>query len=159
MRSETRARSGRHSPLRRTGRARVCRQTRERMVHATFAGPASRLIGARFRKMSGQYFSDFLDRLDHGVTEFLVAKMRAHPIDKALPEFFAAFFVNGLIANDCKLVRARGDEDQHGVPLARLVHSHSVELFLRRNQRIRIYLSVLNINENLTGLSSFLLSY
>src|SRR5437588_11686677 len=132
MRSETRACSGRHSPFRRTGRARVRRQTRKRLVHATFVGAASRLIGffllddsvaqllssgVRFRKMSGQYFSDFLDRLDDGVTEFLAPKMRAHSIDKALPEFFIAFFVNGLIADHGKLMRARRDEDQHGVPV------------------------------------------
>src|SRR5207237_9604599 len=130
MRSENRARSGRHSPFRRTRRARVRRQTRERMVHATFAGAASRLIGfflfddfvaqfassdACFRKISGQYFSDFLDRLDECVTEFLVLKMRAHCIDKALPEFFTAFFVSGLIADHGKLMTARREEDQPGV--------------------------------------------
>src|ERR1700680_4931109 len=91
---------------------RVRRQTRERMAHATFAGAASRLIGfflfddfvaqlvsdaARFRKMSGHYFADLVDRLDECVTEFLIPKMCAHSIDKALPEFFDAFFVNGLI--------------------------------------------------------------
>ena len=123
------------------------------MVHATFAGAASRLIGfflfedfvaqfassdARFRKMSGEYFSDFLDRLNDGVTEFFGPKMRAHSIDKALPEFFAALFMNGLIADHGKLMRARRDENEHGVPFARLVHSHSVESFLRGDQRISI---------------------
>jgi len=110
------------------------------------------------REMSGQYFSDFLDRLDDGVTEFLVPKMRAHSLDKALPEFFAAFFVNGLIADHSKLMRARRDENQHSVPFARLVHSHSVELFLRRDQWIEIQLPALNVNANLTGRFCFRLS-
>ena len=44
--------------------------------------------------------------------------------------------MDGLIADDGKLVRARRDEDQHSVPFARLVHSHPVELFLRRGQRL-----------------------
>ena len=110
------------------------------MVQATFAGAASRLIGffsdACFRKSSGQYFSDFLDRLDECVTEFLVLKMRAHSIDKALPEFFTAFFVNGLIADHGKLMRARRDEDQHGVPVRRFVHPELMKFLLRGGQRI-----------------------
>ena len=134
------------------------------MVHATFVRAASRLIGffltddfvaqlvssgARFRKMCGQHFSDFLDRLDDGVTEFLVPKMRAHFIDKTLPELFAAFFVNGLIPDHGKLMPARRDENEHSVPFARLVHSHPVESFLRRDQRIGIQFSALNENANL----------
>jgi hypothetical protein len=94
--------------------------------------------GACLRKMSSQYFSDFLDRLDDGVTKFLVPKMRAHSLDKALPEFLTALFMNGLVADDGKLMRARRDEDQHGVPFARLLHSHPMEPFLRRDQRISI---------------------
>jgi hypothetical protein len=88
--------------------------------------------------MSGQYFSGFLDCLDDGVTEFLVLKMRAHSIDKTLPEFLTALFMNRLIADHGKLMRAWRDEDQHSVPFARLVHSHPVEPFLRGDQRISI---------------------
>lgn len=101
--------------------------------------------------MSGQYFSDFLNRLDDGVTEFLVPKMRAHSLDKALPELFAAFFVDRFVAHDGKLVRAGCDENEHGVALARLVHSQPMEFFLRCDQWIDIQLPTLNINANLTG--------
>jgi len=142
------------------------------MVHATFVRAARRLIvffllddfvaqlvsgAARFRKMRGEYFSDLVDRFDECVTEFLAPKMRAHSIDKALPELFAAFFVNGLIADHGKLVRTRRHENEHGVPFARLVHSHPVEPFLRRDQWIDIQFSALNINANLTGRFCFCL--
>jgi hypothetical protein len=101
--------------------------------------------------MSGQYFSDFLDRLDDGVTEFLVPKMRAHSIDEALPEFFAAFFVNGLIADHGKPMRARRDQNEHGVAVRCFVHPEPMKFLLRGGQRIDNQLSTLNINANLTG--------
>jgi hypothetical protein len=102
-------------------------------------------------KMRSEHFTSFLDRFDDCVAEFPVLKMRAHSIDKPLPELFAAFFMNGFIAHHGKLMRAGRDENEHGIALARFVHTESIKFFLRSNQWIDTQLAPLNINPNLTG--------
>ena len=104
-----------------------------------------------FREMRRQQFTDFLDRFDDCVAEFLVLKMRAHGVDKSLPELPAAFLVNGLVANHGKLMRSGRDENEHSIALARFVHAESMKLFLGSNQWICTQLAALNINPDLTG--------
>lgn len=97
-------------------------------------------IGGRrsFREMLGQQFTDFLDGFDDCVAEFLVLKMRTHCIDKSLPEFFAAFLMNCCVTYHGKLVRAGGNENEHGISLAGFLHAKPVKFLLRRNQRVDI---------------------
>src|SRR5207237_3635953 len=103
------------------------------------------------RETSGQCPACFLDRFDHGVTEFLVLKMRAHSLDKPLPESLAEFLVNCLIADHGKLACAWRYKNQHGISFRRLVHPKPVKLLLCRNQGIAIQLPALNINADLAG--------
>ena len=77
--------------------------------------------------------------------------MRTHRLDQSLPELFAAFFVNGLIADHGKLVRARRHENEHGVAFRRLVHSEPMKFFLRGNQWIDIQFAALNKDADLPG--------
>jgi len=88
--------------------------------------------------MRGQQFAGLSDRFHDGVAEFLVLKMGAHLIDNSLPECFTAFFVNHLVAYHSKLMCTRRHENEHGVALARLVHTQPVKFFLRCNKRIDI---------------------
>ncbi len=101
--------------------------------------------------MFGQRSACFLDRFNQGVTEFLVLKMRAHSVDKALPKSFAEFLVDRLVTHNRKLVRAWRHKNQDGISFGRLVHPKPVKLFLCRDQWIAIQLSTLNINANLAG--------
>ena len=91
-----------------------------------------------FREMRGQQFTDFLDRFDDSMVEFFFLKMRAHCLDNSLPEFFAAFLMNCCVAHHGKLVRAGGNENEHGISLAGFLHAKPVKFLLRRNQRIDI---------------------
>lgn len=61
--------------------------------------------------MFRQSFAGFFDHFDQRVIEFFVLKMRAHGIDQALPELFAALFMDPFVANHGELVRARRHED------------------------------------------------
>ncbi len=80
--------------------------------------------------MRGQQFPDFLDAFNDGATKLLVLKMRPHSIYDVLPELFAAFFVDRLVANNCEFVRSWRYENQHCVALAGLLHSETLKLFL-----------------------------
>ena len=86
--------------------------------------------------MRRERFTSFLDRLDDCLAEFLVPKMRAHSIDKSLPELFAAFFMNRFIAHHGKLVRARHHENEHGIAFARFVNAEPMKFLLRRDKWI-----------------------
>ena len=101
--------------------------------------------------MRSEHFTSFLDRFDDRMAEFLALKMRAHSIDKSLPELFAAFFMNRLVAYHGKLMRAGRDENEHGVAFARSVHAESIKFFLRSNHWIGTQLAALNIDPYLTG--------
>src|SRR4029077_8646888 len=63
-------------------------------------------VSQRLRKMRGQQFADFANRLDQRVAKLLVLKMRPHSFDNALPKLVTAFLVNGPIANNGELVLA-----------------------------------------------------
>ncbi len=81
--------------------------------------------------MHCQQFADLPNSFDDGVTEFLVLEMGAHCIDNALPELFAAFFVNRFVTHDRELMRTGRNENEHGIALARLVHAELLKFFLR----------------------------
>jgi len=63
-------------------------------------------VSQRLRKMRGEQFADFANRLDQRVAKLLVLKMRPHSFDNALPKLVTAFLVNGSIANNGELVLA-----------------------------------------------------
>jgi hypothetical protein len=109
--------------------------------------PSSQLL----REMRGECFAGFFNRFDECTAEFLVLKMRAHGVDKSLPELPAAFLVNGLVANHGKLMRSGRDENEHSIALERFVHAESMKLFLGSNQWICTQLPALNINTDLAG--------
>jgi hypothetical protein len=85
------------------------------------------------------------------VTEFFVFKMVAHGLDKALPELLAAFFVDGFVAHDGELVRARRNENKDGVAVVRFVHPELAEFLLRGDKRITAQIAALNVNADLAG--------
>jgi hypothetical protein len=101
--------------------------------------------------MRGKRFAGFPDRFNECAAEFLVLKMRAHSIDKVLPELFSGLFVDRFVTDHGKLMRSGRDENEHGIALARFVHAESVKFFLRSNQWISTQLAALNINPDLTG--------
>ena len=73
--------------------------------------------------MLRQRISDDCDRFANPFCEFMLAEAIMHRSDNALPEFVTAFFVNGFIANDSELMRARGYKNEHSIVLPRLVHT------------------------------------
>ena len=101
--------------------------------------------------MLGECFAGFFNRFDECTTEFFILKMRAHGIDKSLPELPATFLVNGLVADHGKLMRSGRDKNEHGIALARFVHAKSMKFFLGSNQWIGTQLAALNVNPDLTG--------
>jgi hypothetical protein len=108
--------------------------------------PSSQLL----REMRGECFAGFFNRFDECTAEFLVLKMRAHGLDESLPEFLAAFLVNGLVAYHGKLMCSGRDENEHSIALARFVHAKSMKFLLRSNQWIGTQFAALNINPDLT---------
>jgi len=86
--------------------------------------------------MRSQQLTDFLDRFDDCVAEFLVLKMRAHSIDKSLPELFAAFFMNRFISHHRELMRARSHENEHRIAFARFVNTEPMKFLPRRDKWI-----------------------
>jgi len=105
--------------------------------------------------MRRQHLADFVNRFNQSVGEFFIFKMVAHSIDNTPPEFFAAFFVNRLIANYSEFVRSRRHENEHRIALPRLVHFQSMEFLLRNQQRIGLEFAALNKNANFPGRSGF----
>ena len=101
--------------------------------------------------MRGQNLADFVNRFCKRLAEVFILKMNAHSIHDVLPEVLATFFVNRFIADNGELVRSRRYENQYGIALTRLVHSESLKLFLRNNQRIGFGFAPLDIDPNLTG--------
>src|SRR5436190_6202947 len=77
--------------------------------------------------------------------------MGAHFIHDVLPELFAAFFVNRLVADNGEFVGPWRYKNKNGIALAGLGHSETLKFVLRNDQRIGIQFSALNINANLTG--------
>ena len=101
--------------------------------------------------MRGERVAGFFNRFDECAAEFFILEMRAHGIDKSLPELPTAFFMNGLVAYHGKLMRPGRDENEHGIALACLVHAEPVKFLLGSSQRIGIQLAALNVNANLAG--------
>jgi len=99
--------------------------------------------------MRGQRIADFVNRIDDGVGEVFLAKMFAHLIDQPLPQFFFAFLVDRLVADNREFVRAGRDKDQNGISLGCLLHPESVKSFFRRRNRVGIQLAALNENSDL----------
>ena len=101
--------------------------------------------------MRREHFADFSDHLRQCVIEFFVLKMRPHPVHNVLPELFAAFFVDRLIANNSELARSWRYENQHRIALAGLIHSEPLKFFLSNDPRIATQFVALNINANFAG--------
>ena len=101
--------------------------------------------------MGGESLAAFPDRFNKRLAEFFALKMRSHGIDKPLPELSTAFFVNGFVAYDGKIMCARRDENKYGIALARFVHTEPMKFPLRRHQWIARRFTALNINADLTG--------
>ena len=105
--------------------------------------------------MFRQRFAGFFDRFDQRVIELVILKMRAHRIDQALPELFAALFVNRFVTNDRELVRAWRHENQNGVSFARSVHTELLESLCRGGERIAVQFPAVHINADLPGCFRF----
>ena len=101
--------------------------------------------------MRSERFARFLDRFHQRVTEFFVPEMFAHSVDEPLPKLFTAFFVDRLVADDSKLVRAGRHENEKRIALRCFVHSEPMKFVLRCDQRVDIQLSALNKNADLAG--------
>src|ERR1700746_1105479 len=100
--------------------------------------------------MPGEYATDFVNRLYQRIAELLILKMRPHSSHKHLPEFIAAFFMNRVVSDDGKFMNTRRHKNEHGIALARLVHTNPIEPLLRRNQGITPQLPTLDQDANLT---------
>ena|SRR5215510_8820271 len=101
--------------------------------------------------MLGQHLADLAHRFCERLAEFFTLKMNAHSIDNALPELFAALFVDRRVADNGELVCPWRHENKDGVALAGLVHSQTLKFLLRNRHRIGLEFAALNINANLTG--------
>lgn len=80
------------------------------------------------REVCRQKLAGFADRVHDRVGEILGLKMGPHCPGQSLPKRIAAPFVHPSIANDGKLLRARGNEDEDAIALPRLGHSETLEL-------------------------------
>ena len=101
--------------------------------------------------MRSKRFAGFFDCLYDCMAELFVSEMFPHCVDQSLPKLFAALFVDRLIADDRKLVRARRHENEDGVAFRRFVHAEPMKFLLRGDEWIDIYFAALNVNANLTG--------
>jgi hypothetical protein len=99
--------------------------------------------------MGRERVADLMDCFNQGVAEFFVFKMAAHPIDKALPELLATFFMNGLVADHGKFVRTRSDENQNSIAFVRFMYPEFVKFLLRGEKRITAQIAALDINADL----------
>jgi len=83
------------------------------------------------REMLRQQVARLLHAVDDARREFGFAKVAGHGVRQLPPKFIAALRMNAFIADDGKLVRAGGHENQHAVPFGRLVHAQAQEFRLR----------------------------
>ena len=81
--------------------------------------------------MLRQQVAGLLHAVDDARRKFGFAKVAGHGVRQLPPEFIPALRVNAFIADDGKLVRARGHENQHAVPFGGLVHAQAQEFRLR----------------------------
>ena len=82
------------------------------------------------RKMFRQQVAGLLHGVNYPRCKFGFAKITGHDVRQLPPEFVPALRVNGFIADDGELVRARGHKNKHAIPLRRLVHAQSHEFHL-----------------------------
>jgi len=101
--------------------------------------------------MRRQHLADFVNRFCERVAEFFILKMNPHSIHNVLPELFAAFFMNPLVADNGEFVGPRRYENKDGVALASLVHSQPLKFLLGNCHRIRLESASLNKDANLAG--------
>jgi len=99
--------------------------------------------------MRCQHRADVPNRIDERVRKPFISKMLAHHFDNTLPIKLAAFFVDRLIAHNREFARAGRYKNEDGVAFGRFVHPEPVKFLLRRNQRIAVQLSTLDIDPNL----------
>ena len=101
--------------------------------------------------MLRQHLADFANRFCERLAEFFTLKMNAHSIHNALPELFAALFVDRRVADNGEFVGPWRHENKDGVALAGLVHSQTLKFPLRNRYRLGLEFATLNVNANLTG--------
>jgi hypothetical protein len=101
--------------------------------------------------MRRQHLADFINRFGERVAEFFILKMNPHSIHNVLPELFAAFFMNRLVADNGEFVGPRRYENKDGVALVGFVHSKALKFFLCNDQRIGAQFAALNKDANLAG--------
>ena len=77
--------------------------------------------------------------------------MNPHSIHNVLPELFAAFLVNRLVADNGEFVGPRRNKNKDGVALAGFVNSEALKFFLCNDQRIAAQFAALNKDANLAG--------
>ena len=101
--------------------------------------------------MRCERFARFLNRFHQCAAELFIPEMFAHSANEPLPESFAAFLVDRLVADHREFVRTRRDKNQDRISLRRFVHPEPMKFFLRSDQWIDIQLAALNKNANFTG--------
>src|ERR1039458_3096336 len=105
------------------------------LPHLPPARPTARSF-ALTREMLRQQVARLLHAVDDARREFGFAKVAGQGVRQLPPEFIPALRMNAFIADDGKLVRAGGHENQHTVPFGRLVHAQAQEFRLRGGDRI-----------------------
>jgi len=88
------------------------------------------------REMFRQQVAGLLHAVNDARREFGFAEITGHGVRQLPPEFIPAPGMNSFIADDGKLVRARGHENQHAVPFGGLVHAEAQEFRLRGGHRV-----------------------
>src|SRR5207237_8429955 len=91
-----------------------------------------------FGKMRRERFARFLNRFHQCAAELFIPEMFAHSANEPLPESFAAFLVDRLVADHRDFVRTRRDKNEHGIAFVRFMHSEPMKFFLRSDQWIDI---------------------
>jgi hypothetical protein len=124
-----------------------------RPVESTLENVIGQLVYVvRFpREILGEQIARRADRMKESLREIFVAEMSAHSVDKLLPELSATLLMHAFVADDRELVRARSDENEHAVSIARLLHSELLELAFRERQRLLLKFAALHKNADLAG--------
>ena len=86
--------------------------------------------------MFRQQFTGFLHPVDDTGRKFGFAEISGHRGGELPPKLIAALGVDGFVADDGKFVRTRGYENQHIVPVRRLVQTQPQKFPLRGSHRI-----------------------
>lgn len=76
-------------------------------------------------KMLGQQGAGFFDAVNNSVRELSFAEMDRHGISNFRPKVIAALCMNSFVADDCKLVHARSDKDEHTIASTGFFHAEA----------------------------------